>query len=426
MFERIKTKLQASGASAWELTEETVRGWEFYFIRHELDQNRAVQTREYRVRVYVPIDGGAFQGEASGTIDPTASEAEIDRTLADLLFQASLVKNKPYTVTDRAIDIPDETAPVDVPAIAESFLRAMDSVAETPAEDVNSYEIFVKEITRRFENSNGVTYSCVYPSSMAEVVVNARREGHEIELYRQFRSGTCDMEKLRADVEEAMRCGRDRLVTEPTPLCDGAPVLLSGQNAVEVYAYFLDRMSAGFKVRGISDWEVGKPVVPGAQGDAVSVKAVPHLPNSSRSVAVDEEGRVIRERYIVKDGVAENFWGSRQMSEYLGLADSSLVYNAVVSGGTHAEEELREGDWLEVMEFSDFHVDAAGGDVAGEIRLAYWHHDGKTVPVSGGSVSGSIAEAARGMTFTAETVQQDTWVVPKLTRLPGLRITGVK
>ena len=64
------------------------------------------------------------------------------------------------------------------------------------------------------------------------------------------------------------------------------------------------------------------------------------------------------------------------------------------------------------------------GDIAGEIRLGYWHHDGVTQIVTGGSVSGSMNEASKTMLFSEETVQYNNWVIPEVTLLKGLRITG--
>ena len=424
MFERLEKKLAALGAAGWELSEETVTGWEFYFIRHALDQNRAVETRNYTVKLYADVEGG-FLGSASGQISPTASEEEIDKALADILFQAGLVKNPAYTLTDAPVP-QEEGEEVCVEKIAEDFLRAMDSVHETETEDVNSYEIFVKSVTRRFKNSNGVSYTRRFPSSLMEVVVNARREGHEIELYRLYPSGTCDADRLRSDVEDVMRVGKDRLHAVPTPVLKDIPVLFPNENAIEIYDYFRDHMSAGAKVRRVSTWESGKPIAEDMTGDVITMKAVAKLPNSSHSYDVDEEGSEIRDRYLIKDGVAQNFWGSRQMSQYLGLEGSSLVYNVVVDGGKQSAADLRTGDYLEVIEFSDFQVDSMAGDIAGEIRLAYWHHDGECTPVTGGSVSGSMMDAMRTMRFSSETVQYDTHVIPRETVLYGLRITGVE
>lgn len=425
MLDTIKKKLAALSCDAWELTETTKRGWEFYFIRHQLDQNRAVEVKTCNVKLYKSIEGGKFLGSASGEIPPTASDDEINERLSNILYQASLVKNPYYTIADKPVDVPEKTVRVDVEKIAEDFIRAIRGVEETAGEDVNSYEIFVSELTRHTLNSNGVEYTCTYPSSTVELVVNARRDGHEIEMYRLYDSGTCDAKKLQSDIADVMRFGRDRLTAVPTPKLGTAAVVFSTADAVSIYDYFVDRMSAGMKYQKMSDWELGKEVVPGAKGDKITVEALSTLPNSSEDFPVDEEGAVIRDRFLIRDGVAESFYGSRQFSEYLSLKDSSIVHNVRFAGGKGSAGEVRRGDYLEVVEFSAFEVDSVSGDIAGEIRVGYWHHDGKTTVVTGGSVSGNMLEAAKNMTFSRETVQYDTHVIPAVTRLEGLRITGV-
>ena len=423
MFKLIKEKLQQIGCDTFELTESLTTAWEFYFIRHRLDQNRSTRVRTYTCKLYRPLEGGML-GAATGIIDPTANEQEVERILKNTYYQASLVKNPAYTLTD--VPVPEQAQnEVDFESISESFLTAMRNVPETETERINSYEIFVREIRKTFENSNGVRYCAVYPSSMIEVVVNASRDGHEIELYRSFTSGVCDAEKLTRDVTEALRFGKDRLVALPTPKLGRADVVFSTSDAVELYRYFSYRMNASLQFRKLSDWKKGEPVAEYQGGDRISLYAATDLDNSSRSFRVDEQGALIRERYLIRDGVAETTWGDRQMSEYLGEKDSSIVYNFVVSGGTASEEELHKGNYLELCEFSDFQVDPVGGDILGEIRLGYWHHDGRTEIITGGSVSGTMQEAVPSMRFSEATEQYDTFVIPKETRLYGLSITGI-
>ena len=422
MFDLLKQKLDALDCAAWELTETRERRWEFYFIRHRMDQNRVAEVTTDTVRVYRSLEDGKYLGSASGEISPTATEAEIDKALGDLLFQAGLVKNPAYTLTDVAVTVPPRTEPVDIEAIAEQFLKTVRAVPETETEDINSYELFVNEVTRRTLNSNGVAYECTYPSSMLEVVVNARREGHEIELYRNFTSGACGAEKLQNDIADAMRFGRDRLSAEPTPKLEDIDVVFSTQDAVALYEYFADRCSAAFKYRRLSDWEPGQSV---GAGDTLEIEALPELENSSRNFPVDEEGSVIAPRFLIRGGKAENFWGGRQFSQYLGLENSSIVHNFRAGGGTEDASALRSGDYLELVEFSDFQVDSIGGDVAGEIRLGYLHRGGETKIVTGGSVSGNMRDSAPTMRFSRESAQYDTWVIPAVTRLKKLRITGI-
>ena len=414
--------LRSSGADGWTVADERRSGWEFYFIRHELDQNRVTEVKTFGVTLYRPLEGG-FLGSASGEISPTASESEIEKTLSDIYFQASLVKNPAYKLNDKPVVSP-ALKEVDIPAIAKDFISAMAEVHETDTEDVNSYEIFVKEISRHFLNSNGVEYTVRYPNSMIEVVVNGRSGAHEIELYRNFTSGTCDGEKLRRDTEKALRYTKDRLVTEPTPKLTTFDVIFSTDDAVNIYWYFADRLSANMIYRKMSDWTPGKVIAENVTGDRITLKGVSSLENSSKDYPIDEEGAAIFDRSLIRDGVVENNWGNRQFCQYLNIEDSSIIRNFTVDGGSRPEEEVRRGDYLEIVEFSSFQVDATSGDIAGEIRLGYLHQNGTVRIVSGGSVSGQMADVIPTMEFSAETEQYDNFVIPRVTRLKDLKITG--
>ena len=77
-----------------------------------------------------------------------------------------------------------------------------------------------------------------------------------------------------------------------------------------------------------------------------------------------------------------------------------------------------------VVEFSDFQVDEITGDIAGEILLAYLHQDGRVIPVSGGSVSGSMPELVKSMRFSKESRQYNCHLIPSVTRLHNVTVTG--
>ena len=413
--------LKSSAADAWEVTDREESGWEFYFIRHKLDQHRAKNVRTFNVKVYRKFD--TFLGSAGAEIACDASAEEMKRTVDGLCSDASYVRNPAYTLNKpKAAEAEEAPEEVDLEAISGDFIRAMAAVPETATEDLNSYEIFVSRIRRRFLNSEGIDVTAVYPSSMVEAVVNARRDGHEIELYRLFDSGSCDREQLTKDLSEALHYGRDRLVTVPTPALGKIDAVFSTDPARELYWYFIDRLSTAMVYRGISDWKPGDTVGP----DNLTVQAVKFLPNSSENAAYDAEGAPIRDLTLIGGGKAESYWGGRQFSQYLGLEDSFQASNFAVTGGTESEADLRTGDYLEVVEFSDFQCDAITGDIAGEIRLAYLHKDGKVTPVCGGSVSGSMAEMAKTFRFSKELRQYDNLLIPSVTRLKDVTVTGAE
>ncbi len=424
--EELRTILEESGADAWEITDTKTEGWEFYFIRHSLDQNRVRDVEHREIAVYRAMDDGTMLGRASAEIPPTLQREEAAREIAGLLADAAYGKNPVYRLNGPApIDDPrpQETDPA---VIAREYLAAMQGIPETEGEDLNSYEIFVDRNEVRYCNSEGIDVTQIYPSSMVEVVVNARDGQHEIELYRLFEAGTCDRKALTEDIGELMRFGRDRLTAEPTPAIGTGAVLFSTKDAAELYRYFVDRMQAKLVYMKLSDWEIGRAYAGEARGDQVTLTARAFLPNSSRNRVFDDEGAPIRDLPIITKGVPAHYLGTRQFRCYLGQEDGFHAANYEVSGGTGTEESLRTGSYLEVVEFSDFSVDEMTGDIAGEIRLGYWHDGDRVTPVTGGSVSGTLRELVNEMRFSAEQRQYDRYLIPRLTRLEGVHITGIQ
>ncbi len=424
----LKKLLGEAGLTAWEITDLRKRGWEFYFIRHKLDQNRAKEVEDITLKVYRSIEDGKYLGGASAKIAPTASEEEMRKIIHDLSERAYLVKNPYYTLNSGDGEAHETLRMVSLESISDSFIRTMRRLPETKTEDVNSYEIFVHEMNRRYINSEGVDQTVVYPSSMLEVVINARNEAkdHEIELYRMLTSGTCDEGHIEKEISQALKYGKDKLVAGDTPAIGSASVVFSNDNCLPIYDYFLAQMDAGMKYQQISRAEIGESLISEVTGDKVSIEAVRELPNSSHNFDVDLEGAKIWDRYLIRDGVAENFYGNRQFSQYLGLAKSSQVYNYIVSGGSRSSEELRQGAFLECVEFSDFQVDETTGDIAGEIRLGYLHDENGVKIVSGGSISGNMKDAARAMYLSKEKTLYDGAEVPAVIRFDKLTVTGIE
>lgn len=419
--------LKKSGADGWAVRDEIRTGWEFYFIRHRLDQNRVRDTEHITLTVYKAFEeeGKQFLGSASAELAPTATEAEAEKLIRSLLFEAGLIRNPAYALNPPCGE-PAAMQEPDVKAIAGDFLRAMRSVEEDESADINSYEIFTDSVCRRLVTSTGIDVTDVYPASMAEVVVNARDEKREIELYRMYRSGSCDAAGLKTNVAETLRFGRDKLRAEKTPALGRCDVVFSTDDALQLYGYYIDRMSAGMIYQGISDCEIGKRVAEDQGGDALSVRAVRTLENSSHNGAFDAEGAPVRDMTLISGGVAEHFYGSQMFSQYIGLKDSFIPGNFVVEGGESTAAELRTGRYLEIVEFSDFQVSPMNGDIAGEIRLGYLHDGESVTVVEGGSVSGTMRELGGAMRFSKEQKQYNNYLIPAVTRLYGVSITGAE
>lgn len=424
MMEKLKQILRESGCDGWEITDVKTHGNEYYFIGHSLDQNRVKEVRHVMLNVYKKSEDGKFLGKAGAEICPDDPEELLKKQVAQLVYNASLIRNPLYTLNPARPAVPMERKSISRNDISRDFIRLMQQVPETENEYINSYEIFVSEKEIHFENSEGADLSESYPVSMMEVVVNAKNENHEIELYRMYRSGECAAERILEDLAKTMQTGRDRLHTKPTPNLKKAPVIFSGEQAVRIAEFFLDHTDAAFIYQRMSDWKKEEPYAKEIQGDTVTLKALKTLENSPANRSFDAEGAPIRDLVLIEEGTVKNYHGSRMFSCGIGLEDSFIVSNFELCGGTYTEEQLREGTYLEAMEFSDFQVDSLTGDIFGEIRLAYLHENGTVTPLSGGSVSGNMNELLKQMRMSRKMKTVASAAVPALIRLENVTVSG--
>ncbi len=424
MTEKIIELLKSSGADAWEVVDKVTEAWEFYFIKHELDQNRVRDVEHINVKVYRKLEDGKFLGSASEQISPTASEAEAKKIIADLYERASFVKNPYYELANKNAELKNQD--FEPKKMAQDFIEALNEILETSTEFINSYEIFAEKIKKRIVNSEGVDMTATYPNSTVEVVINARNEKHEIELYNMYTSGTCDKEALKKEIALSLQYGKDRLNTVPTPAIKKAPLVLSTKDVMNVCEWAAAKMAAALVFRKMSNFEIGKPICDDVKGDTLTLKSVKELPNSSMNIGMDNEGSIVRDMDIIRDNIPQNYFGDRMFSYYMGLKDSFTPNNYELEGGSFTAEELRQGTFLEVVEFSDFSVDQITGDIGGEIRLGYWHEGDKVTVVSGGSVSGSLPELIKDIRFSKEQKQYDYAVVPAVIRIADVTIAGVE
>ena len=421
--EMIVEILKRSQADAWEVKECTTKAWEFYFIRHLLDQNRTRQVVHTEVTVYVRMNDGTSYGIASGEIQPTWSEHEVEDAIDRLCENARYGANPVFDL-NHPEDVETDVSQMDPYDNAKALIHTMRSVKETPQAFINSYEIFTQVDRLHYLNSNNIDITQIVPSSMIEVIINAKNDDHEIELYRMYRSGNCDAAYLKNEIEKTMRYGVDRLSAVDTPAGLDMPVVFSTEESTRIYDWFLTKINTEYIYRGISDVRVNDRVMEEDATCPVVIRAVKTLANSSNNRVIDEEGALIQDRILIDHGVVRSLIGPRRFSQYLGQDHTFNLTNYEVVPSNITEEEIRNRDYLEVVEFSGFHVDPITGNIFGEIRLGYLHTGDQTTVVKGGSISGNITNQLKDMLFSDSLTQYNNKSVPAVTCLQHLTIAG--
>ena len=76
------------------------------------------------------------------------------------------------------------------------------------------------------------------------------------------------------------------------------------------------------------------------------------------------------------------------------------------------------------VNFSDFQMDTFDGHFGGEIRLGFLYDGEKRIPVTGGSINGSILDAQKNLVFSRETQVEKNFQGPAAVCLEGVNVAG--
>lgn len=431
MINKILSALKKSGVELYQITETKQEKAELYFIRKSLDMQRMGDIRQAEVVVYKDFLEGDnhMMGSAAVQVQDSYTEEMMVELFQDALYAAGFVKNKYYELYAGKDDAQEETSGTDCcPAtktltdkslteIAQSFAEAL--FAEDQETDVflNSAEIFALKTTCHIINSKGVDVSYCKSRVQGEFVVQCT-EGQDVETYQHFAYVNCDTKPLRNKVRETLRMTRDRAKAVSAPPAGEYRVILSGPYVKEIFDYYADRSAASMIYRKYSTFQIGCNVQGGtAQKDNIHLTLKAAVPYSA-------EGIPMKDRELIRDGNLLMIHGNNRFAYYLNLEPTGNYESYKAPAGNVALDEMRQGTYLEVVNFSDFQMDSFSGHFGGEIRLAYLCDGEKRIPVTGGSINGNILEAQKSLVFSSQIQTEESFEGPLAVCMEMIQVAG--
>lgn len=452
-------KISAEGPISiadWRLVGKAISRQEQYFVAEKSEQLRSVEEGDFALTVYVDGEAGEkrTRGEATVTIQPTHTSAEVEAKIRQAVFAASKSKNPWY-------DLPGP-APAKV-ALPASGFEALDGIARVqavkkalyapeaganggaPAGEaagawtpgatavrprINSLEIFISREEKSFLNSKGQAYESRTWRGYSEFVVDAPSAKGPVELFDDIEFSEPDAGRLSAATAARLAQVADRAVAIPLPALKDIPVILSGKEAEEVFAWFAGNATTTAVFTKSSTFALGENVQRSEKGEAVAepidLWAEPALEGLPASAAFDVDGFPLERTPVIQGGVLVNLVGLSRYADWLGQARRGAFPLFSVSPGASSAAAMRAAPHLEPVMFSDFRLDGITGDFGAEIRLAYWFDGEKRVPVTGGSISGSVSELRASMRRSSERQLATRSLCPIAVQLHGVSITGAE
>lgn len=419
-MEKILQALKNEKVNEYLIVEETVYGKEWFFIGKQLDMSRAKKVKHYYLTVYQTIYecNERYKGSASCKISEAWDEKRIEARIHDLIEEANYVKNPYYELPTPCAN--EVEKPISSLGMTHEIFETMHDFYENENISLNSYELFESLTELHIVNSKGIDVSYSYPSHELEVIINAKDDDHEIEIYQNLRFGQSNITELKIQLGEATRQAQDRIKAVPLTVDHVCPrVIISQENVLAIMKYYLYQLRTDALYHQYSTVQIGDIFGP----SQFHLEGLPYLDNSSTNFVYDREGRVCRPITLVDEGKVQNVWGNHVFSTYGGFENTTMVYNYKVAPGNLSLEEMKSEPYLEIVQFSDFSCNPITGDFNGEIRLGYFY-DGETKTIiSGGSISGNIKDNEKTMVLSKELSKYNNAVVPSAILMDNVRIS---
>ena len=422
--EIIIQSLEKLNIKAWSLVDVTEETAELFFVKKQLDTRRIKDTHKYKVTVYRDDQQGEtkLRGCTDTEILSSDTAEEVEKKLTDAYFAAQFAYNPYYDLPD-AVKAPliEKTGALAEAPLAESAGKMIEALfAPDNRNDafLNSAEIFVIRNLVSIRTSEGTDVSYTSAKVKGEYVVQCL-EPEDVEMYHSFSYDECDAEALTKQVAESLDFVVDRAKAQKILKSGKYDLVLCGEQLAEVLTYYGQRAHAQMLFSHYSTWKPGDAV----QGETVTGEKLDLTLCATRPY--NEEGIPMKDMPLIREGNLKNIHGSNQFCRYLGVTPTG-TYSKIrcENAGSESFAEMKKKPCLWAVTFSDFQMDAMSGHFGGEIRLAYLIDGEKTVPVTGGSVNGSILESQADLTFSTDRFTSSEYEGPYAVKMKNINVAG--
>lgn len=423
MVERIKTVLAKVGVPVYQINETRKESVELFFIKKSLDMRRKKAVKTATVTVFREFGEGEehYLGSSSVILQDSLTDAEMEKQVASAWYAASFVKNRYYELPaggkKELEQVPGGLAGRDLAECAQIYADAMFAVDTQTDVFLNSAEIFLCRTEQRIVNSNGIDVSFRNEHAQGEFVAQCIG-AQDVETYEDFEYRDLNTEALQKKVKATLEQTRARAAAVQAPPAGSYRVILSGSYVETLLQYYLDRADTAYVYQKYSNYEVGCKVQgEKVAGDTINLTLKATTPYSG-------EGIVMKDRELVRDGELQLLHGGARFAYYLGVEPTGYYAGLEAAAGRVSVEEMKKQPYLHIVNFSDFQMDSFSGYFGGEIRLAYWFDGEKVIPVTGGSINGSILDAQKNLTFSKELQTEKDFAGPFAVCMEGISVAG--
>ncbi|MDA3811749.1 MAG: metallopeptidase TldD-related protein [Spirochaetaceae bacterium] len=431
MIDTIKKILKKIDVDHWKILDKTVESKELFFIRKDLDMNRAKKVHSYGITLYKDFEekGEWYTGSASVNVSTGMEEDQIFSILEKAALSASFVKNPYYPMVELSEKVqPRFQSRFDTADVMPFMSDFRDCLYKNDIFDkggINSAEIFLGKSELRLMTSTGIDVRFKKFNGEIELITDWNENNESVELYNMFYFSDFCPELIEEEAKIQIENSRDRALAIQAKELKKINIILSTDAVKDVMNFYVSHSSASAVYEQISKAKIGE-IFQGenVKGDLLNIKLNPFMINSPDSAPYDDDGFPLSEQILFEKGVLKKIHGSLQYTSYLKLEPTGTIHNVEVQGGTKSYEDFKKEPYVEILNFSDFQMNTMTGDFGGEIRLARYFDGEKIVPITGASISANLFTIQHEMYLSKEVTQRDNYIGPRALLFPNGHIAG--
>lgn len=414
--------------SAWVINENISSSSELFFIKDKLDMNRACDTKEYHISIYVDFKENdiLYKGDSIVVVSASDSIEEIQTKINDAVFYAGFVKNKWYDLPTNESNVIKEINSFKNLSILKKDYETIFNVFFKDygyESKVNSCEIFAIEGLKRVISSKGTDVSFPYSRFIFELVTDCETGFEPVEIFNGYYLTEIDLELIEVLIKKQLSETYERSKAIRNEKLENKRVIISGNAVEEFLKFYIDQATDSSIYQKISKAKLNENFFNNSK-EKLNIVMNPYLSSSINSMPVDAQGKILKPYVLYEDGVLKNLKTSARFSHYLNVENLGNVNTFEVKGGEVSLNEYIKDDYIEIMEFSSFIMDTNTGDFGGEFRLAKVVENGKESFITGGAISENIFDIQNEMLFSKETLVYKSSICPKAIILDNITVSG--
>ena len=411
--------------SGWKIVRSEKQGNQIFGVHEKIETARVVDSETTAITVYVDHDektgNSTFSLYASDDYDELKEKAEKAAERALLIFDEKYPLPEKSTTT---ADVGERSSKERFADAEKAYFAVQKAVEKMKGEGcaVNAVEIFVTDSFTTVENSNGLKKQSFGTEIMIEAIPTCNGKEQSVELYEALHYETADENRIESDVETALKDVKARLEAQKPEHSVSCPIIFRAQEINELFDNILSDADYATVYSHGNLHSVGDDIRKQAAAGDITVTLKGEIPGCTASRKFDGDGVDYCDVTVIKNGILENNYGGSRFAYYLGGKPTGANPCTEIAAGKLSEKEILSGNRLEIASMSGLQVDLYNDYIGGEVRLAYLTENGKTTPVTGISISGSLSEVLGSFEFSSERVTRATYYGPKYAKADKLTI----